>query len=544
MNTSITIEEILTRRHFNQTDIIAGSSGIKRQVKWVHCMEVTQISHLLNGNELILTTGLGWKDCDSTFLSYLNQLIQCNAAGLCIEIGTRTMAIPQCAIDLADEHQFPIILFHQEVPFVEITQDIHSLIINKQYQMISNLENYSQQLNKNLLEIDHYESILKFLHNYLNVQVILIFNENDIASIPKIKKKITYQMLVEVNDEKRTLNKTVLRQPIQVLGENYAELLICSSDRELTDFDSLILDRTATALAQHLLRELYIEEKKMSEESKWLTNWIEGEYSDEAIRERLSYIDPKMQLDGGIVCICKQHPRYNKSSAKLDGTYFKIMFRTVFEQYGFQIFSMEIHQHLVFILGDNRSSEDWKGRVTSALDRIMKMDVSGRNRMSLLTIGFGKHVQKLSEIYKSYETARETLLLQDTLPEENRSFFYQDLHMYRMISLINKHGNLEETVHEYLGPVIEYDKQNNGELMPTLKTYLACNGSKQETSKQLFIVRQTLYHRLEKLEKLLGSNFMHSDQRLGIEFMIFALGYLQNSSRKTSGKYMDKYVGK
>ncbi|MGW6380272.1 PucR family transcriptional regulator [Peribacillus butanolivorans] len=544
MNTSITIEEILTRRHFNQTDIIAGSSGIKRQVKWVHCMEVTQISHLLNGNELILTTGLGWKDCDSTFLSYLSQLIQCNAAGLCIEIGTRTMAIPQCAIDLADEHQFPIILFHQEVPFVEITQDIHSLIINKQYQMISNLENYSQQLNKNLLEIDHYESILKFLHNYLNVQVILIFNENDIASIPKIKKKITYQMLVEVNEEKRTLNKTVLRQPIQVLGENYAELLIYSSDRELTDFDSLILDRTATALAQHLLRELYIEEKKMSEESKWLTNWIEGEYSDEAIRERLSYIDPKMQLDGGIVCICKQHPRYNKSSAKLDGTYFKIMFRTVFEQYGFQIFSMEIHQHLVFILGDNRSSEDWKGRVTSALDRIMKMDVSGRNRMSLLTIGFGKHVQKLSEIYKSYETARETLLLQDTLPEENRSFFYQDLHMYRMISLINKHGNLEETVHEYLGPVIEYDKQNNGELMPTLKTYLACNGSKQETSKQLFIVRQTLYHRLEKLEKLLGSNFMRSDQRLGIEFMIFALDYLQNSSRKTSGKYMDKYVGK
>ncbi|MEJ9231630.1 PucR family transcriptional regulator ligand-binding domain-containing protein [Peribacillus butanolivorans] len=544
MNTSITIEEILTRRHFNQTDIIAGSSGIKRQVKWVHCMEVTQISHLLNGNELILTTGLGWKDCDSTFFSYLNQLIQCNAAGLCIEIGTRTMAIPQCAIDLADEQQFPIILFHQEVPFVEITQDIHSLIINKQYQMISNLENYSQQLNKNLLEIDHYESILKFLHNYLNVQVILIFNENDIASIPKIKKKITYQMLVEVNEEKRTLNKTVLRQPIQVLGENYAELLICSSDRELTDFDSLILDRTATALAQHLLRELYIEEKKMSEESKWLTNWIEGEYSDEAIRERLSYIDPKMQLDGGIVCICKQHPRYNKSSAKLDGTYFKIMFRTVFEQYGFQIFSMEIHQHLVFILGDNRSSEDWKGRVTSALDRIMKMDVSGRNRMSLLTIGFGKHVQKLSEIYKSYETARETLLLQDTLPEENRSFFYQDLHMYRMISLINKHGNLEETVHEYLGPVIEYDKQNNGELMPTLKTYLACNGSKQETSKQLFIVRQTLYHRLEKLEKLLGANFMRSDQRLGIEFMIFALDYLQNSSRKTSGKYMDKYVGK
>lgn len=236
--------------------------------------------------------------------------------------------------------------------------------------------------------------------------------------------------------------------------------------------------------------------------------------------------------------------KYNKSSTKLDGTYFKIMFRTVFEQYGFQIFSMEIHQHLVFILGDNRASEDWKSRVTSAVDRIMKMDVSGRNRMSLLSIGFGKHVQRLSEIYKSYETARETLPLQDTLPEDNRSFFYQDLHMHRMISLINKHGNLEETVYEYLGPVIEYDKQNNGELMPTLKTYLACNGSKQETSKQLFIVRQTLYHRLEKLEKLLGSDFMRSDKRLGLEFMIFALDFLQYSGRQISGKYVDKYIGR
>ncbi|KWW13025.1 PucR family transcriptional regulator [Peribacillus simplex] len=544
MNTSITIEEILMRKYFNLTDIIAGSSGIKRQVKWVHCMEVTQISHLLNGNELILTTGLGWKKCDDTFLSYLKQLIQCNAAGLCIEMGSNMLTVPQSAIDFANEHQFPIILFHEEVPFVKITQDIHTLIINKQYQMISNLENYSQQLNKNLLEMDHYEPILKFLHSYLNVQVILIFNENDIATIPRTKKKLTYQMIADDYDEKTKLKKTMLKQAIQVLGENYAELYIYSDDRELTDFDSLILDRTATALAQHLLRELYIEEKKMSEESKWLTDWIEGEIGDEAIRERLSYIDPKMQLDGGMVCICKQHSRNNKSAAKLDGTYFKIMFRTVFEQYGFHVFSMEIHQQLVFILGDNRSSEDWKSRVASAVDRMMKMDLGSRNRMGQLSMGFGKHVQRLNEIYKSYETARETLLLQDSLPEESRSIFYQDLHMHRMISLLNKHGNLEETVHEYLGPVIEYDKQNNGELMPTLKSYLACNGSKQETSKQLFIVRQTLYHRLEKLEKLLGSDFMRSDKRLGLEFMIFALDFLQYSSRDVTGNYVDKYMGK
>jgi purine catabolism regulator len=63
----------------------------------------------------------------------------------------------------------------------------------------------------------------------------------------------------------------------------------------------------------------------------------------------------------------------------------------------------------------------------------------------------------------------------------------------------------------------------------TLKMYLACNGSKQETAKKLFVVRQTMYHRIEKLETLLGSDFMSSEKRLAIEFMLLAYDYLNTT---------------
>ena len=66
-------------------------------------------------------------------------------------------------------------------------------------------------------------------------------------------------------------------------------------------------------------------------------------------------------------------------------------------------------------------------------------------------------------------------------------------------------------------------------MLITLKTYLACSGSKQETSKKLFIVRQTLYHRIEKLELLLGENFMNSDKRLALEFMLMAYDFVRNT---------------
>ena len=55
----------------------------------------------------------------------------------------------------------------------------------------------------------------------------------------------------------------------------------------------------------------------------------------------------------------------------------------------------------------------------------------------------------------------------------------------------------------------------------TLKVYLHTNGQKKDTAERLFIVRQTLYHRLEKIEQLLGPDFMQPEKRLALELMLF-----------------------
>ena len=69
-------------------------------------------------------------------------------------------------------------------------------------------------------------------------------------------------------------------------------------------------------------------------------------------------------------------------------------------------------------------------------------------------------------------------------------------------------------------------------LFETFRVYLACNGSKKDTADQLFIVRQTLYHRLEKLESLLGEDFMAPSNRLALEVAIMAYQLLKDSKNK------------
>ncbi|BDG47862.1 MULTISPECIES: PucR family transcriptional regulator [Parageobacillus] len=523
MKTSkLTVFDVLKRKHFEHIQIAAGHQGLNRTVKWVHVVEVTKISNLLKGKELILSTGVGWKENKSLFISFVRQLIECDASGLCIEIGTYASSIPQEVIDLANEHQFPIILFLKEVPFVEITQDIHTYLINQHYQIISNLESYSQELNKKLLSVDHYDEILKFLHHYLGHQVIFRINGKEVELVPKYVKRSNEKQ--QQFDSALRPQQKIASQSIRILGNEYAELSIVSIDKEINEFDLLILDRTATALAQHLLRDLYVEEKKRAQEHEWLKDWLEGEHTSEAIFDYLTDHETELRPKGGFVSICRF--KSSKQYLNLDITYFKLLCRTIFEQQGFSTFPVDFRNSVVFIMVNKRDIKTWKNRMKMGIKYLLKSDFVNKKRVPKFLIGVGKFVENLSHMDKSYRTALETIKIQNQLGKKANSNFYEDLHIYRIISLIHKCSDLYEVVMEYLEPVIQHDKKYNGKLMETLKVYLECNGSKKETAKRLFVVRQTLYHRIQKLEKLLGDDFMNPEKRLAIEFMIKAYEYL------------------
>jgi sugar diacid utilization regulator len=403
------VSDVLSRKHFDQAIILAGEEGLNRIVKWVHVVEVTNIGNLLNGDELILSTGVAWKEDEGLFISILNQLVENQAAGLCIEMGTYLAEIPAEVIVIANKNKFPIIIFQKEVPFVEITQDIHTFIINNQHRKISDL------------------------------------------------------------------------------------------------------------------RELYAQEKKRVEEIEWLLSWIEGEHPLDEINEYLLHHDSKPNSSEALVLVAKVHCVKEKCSQ--DGTYLKLLYRSVFEQNGFVLFSVEKRNELILILLNNRPNKNVKERVKKAIQSIKDSEFIRKKGTTKLFMAAGKVVERLTDIHKSFQSAKETLRIQQEMSKEE-TYFYEDLHLYRLISQMSKHMDLQDLVMEYLQPVIQYDRKYNGKLLETLKIYLECNGSKQETANKLFIVRQTLYHRLQKLENLLGEDFMNHEKRVALEFMLLVKDYL------------------
>ncbi|WP_273852689.1 PucR family transcriptional regulator [Guptibacillus spartinae] len=528
--TSLTVHEVLEREHFHHATVIAGKAGLGRRIKWVHVMEVTSVKQLLHGEELILSTGFVWKDNVNVFHSIVKQLIQSQAAGLCIEIGTYMDHIPSEIIALADQHDFPIIVFKKEVRFVDITQDLHSLLIAHHYQMISDLEQFSQELNHLLLVPGCLTKILSLLSSKTGMQVIYNPKESEAIFVPGVtsEKRETFLHFLKMQPN----GKGLVLQPVRAMDYHFANLILVPAQHaSVSDYDMLLLDRSATAIAQYLLRELYIEEKKRALETEWLYEWLEGKHTEEQILSYLVEVDETLIPRGLHVCTCK-FKKHQDTYTSSQLTYFMLLMRSVFEKEGFFVLSLTTRNKLIIIILNRRAEENVEERLRESFNRFLQSDILQKETVpEVEKIGVGKHVRLLKDMHKSYDSSLETNTMNDKVPlETSLVTYYTDFHIYRMILHLAKGKELKEFMYDYLNPVIEYDEKNNSNLLNTLNVYISCNGSKKETAEQLYVVRQTLYHRLEKLEELLGYDFMGSPKRLAIEFALHAYNYLKHQN--------------
>jgi PucR family transcriptional regulator, purine catabolism regulatory protein len=525
----VTVGDILSRPHFHKAKIIAGKKGLDRLIRWVHIMEVTEIGQLINGNELILSTGVGWREDPNIRLSFLKQLIDRKASGLCVELGKYISAIPKEMINVADEHNFPIIVFPEEVRFIDITQDLNSLFIDVHYNTMVNLESISNQFNKLLLSADGFKRIIRLLHQSLNVQVAYVPVNGQIEYYPALHKVKEQELLPFIQSTKphSIINQPTrcASKPIQALGHKFADLFIISTEQDLTDFDFVVLDRAATALSQDQLRLLYVEEKRKQEKNRWLLEWIKGEHTREEIVQHLSSVEPNIKVNGCTICICK----VEKGEKELDLTYASIIFRKIIEQHGFYSFVHYDGNEIIYVLINQRNHKDWKTRFLEALHLIKEKEYFVKNMPNVeLRFAVGK-LYEIDHIHKSYDMAKETLFMQKKIGIPN-IYFYEDLYIYRLIYQLQRDQKLNEFIEDYIGPVISFDKEKNGHMLETLKVYLEVNGSKKDAAERLFVVRQTLYHRIEKLKELLGDDFMKYEKRLAIEFAVRAKEFLDKMS--------------
>ncbi len=70
---------------------------------------------------------------------------------------------------------------------------------------------------------------------------------------------------------------------------------------------------------------------------------------------------------------------------------------------------------------------------------------------------------------------------------------------------------------------IEYDQNNNAELLKTLECYFACKQNLRKTAEMLFVHKNSVIYRLNKIETLLGKELDNHQAAFDLQ-LCFKLG--------------------
>ncbi|MBO0677455.1 PucR family transcriptional regulator [Mycolicibacterium sp. S2-37] len=103
-------------------------------IRWVHVGEVADLSALLQGGELVLTTGLSLRSDPER---YLQGVAEAGALGVVVELGPAPAGLPAPVVDLAQRLGLALVALRRQIRFVDVTEVVHRRIVTAQFDEVA-----------------------------------------------------------------------------------------------------------------------------------------------------------------------------------------------------------------------------------------------------------------------------------------------------------------------------------------------------------------------------------------------------------------------
>lgn len=109
--------------------VLGGDEFLERKVRWLHTTDGTDLSGLLKGSEMILTAGESFADNQESATAYFRNLVENHASGVMVSLLTGDPEAKAVLRAAAQTAGLPVILLRDRVPFVELTEAVHRVLL-------------------------------------------------------------------------------------------------------------------------------------------------------------------------------------------------------------------------------------------------------------------------------------------------------------------------------------------------------------------------------------------------------------------------------
>ncbi|MEV7067881.1 PucR family transcriptional regulator [Streptomyces collinus] len=506
-------------------EVLAGAERLGRTVRWVHAGEVPHIASLLKGGELLLTTGYGLGTRPAEQRAFVRTLAERGIAALVVELGPRFTRLPAALVDTARSAGLPLVQLHREVPFVTVTEEVHTEIVNGHYALLQRAEEVHRRCTQALLSGGGVPQVLGILADFAANPVFLETADGQLlyaaGSGPEGADplQVWEGLRGQHKDEPPLAGSVLVDVPGGGPGSGgvRARLILLPVRTPLAPVHRMAAERAAGILAVVLMQARQEEELAARGRGDFLTDLAEGRVTaeDAPAQARVLGFRPgngpllpvvmrlgdTLSADGGGA----------RSGGAESGGGWAVLARAVSEELsslGVPVLLgvRPVEGRVLVLLGLRAESER-----AAVADRAAAALRAGVGRAGLprpggqppvMVVGAaGPWPAAASGLRHAAETATAAQGLPDR-PWYDARRLDIDLLLWRL----RDHEDLAAFVDRALGPLLEHDRRSRPPLLPTLTTYLAHAGRKAETARELHLNRQTLYNRLARIGELLGTD--------------------------------------
>ncbi|MFP5115312.1 helix-turn-helix domain-containing protein [Bacillaceae bacterium C204] len=399
---------------------------------------------------------------------------------------------------------------------------------------------HSIEIHRNLANLvvngEGIQSIMNFIHKTIG-QHMFLFNEigelrasachsSFSVEMTEYITQYTKQIILTLENSHTvsdiTLNDETYQIVVLSLGSKLKSLggLIILSKQKMSEVEIAALEHACTIISLELVKEQAIFETQQRLRGEFVTKLFSGQM-DEALIQKAKNLnfDPNRTY---VAIIINFEDKLNEKKVLGEHVLRNLLHMANITLLGrnSQVMAVRVENQIVALLSfHSRVSSSNIVAEVKELTINLQLEITNKYREIDVSIGIGRIKQGLTFVHESFVEATKCIKFLKNYLFDHRVLSYTDLGVQRFI-LQNSKEELNDFIHEVLGPLIEYEQSRKGELLSTLIVYLDQNQNIKKTADSLHIHTNTLSYRLKRIGEILLMDLNDSQPLFNIHLAI------------------------